>query len=124
MVLADLPCSGLGILGKKRDITYKTGREDVESLAGLQREILARAAEYVKPGGILIYSTCTITRAENIDNRKWFLDTFDFEEQNICSEFSNTLQEKTMEEGYLQLLPGKHKSDGFFISVMRKKGSK
>lgn len=123
VVLADLPCSGLGILGKKRDIAYKTGSEDVESLAGLQREILARAAEYVKPDGILIYSTCTITRAENLDNRKWFLDTFDFENENIYSIFSGALQEKTMEEGYLQLLPGKHRSDGFFISVMKKKGS-
>ena len=123
VVLADLPCSGLGILGKKRDIAYKTRREDVESLAGLQREILARAAEYVKPGGILIYSTCTITRAENLDNRKWFLNTFDFATQNICSIFPDALQEQTMEEGYLQLLPGRHKSDGFFISVMRKKGA-
>ena len=123
VVLADLPCSGLGILGKKRDIAYKTRREDVENLAGLQREILARAAEYVKPGGILIYSTCTITRAENRDNREWFLDTFDFEGENVSSILSNILQEKTLEEGYLQLLPGKHRSDGFFISVMKKKGA-
>lgn len=122
VVLADLPCSGLGILRKKRDIAYKTKKEDVENLAELQRKMLKRAAGYVKPGGILIYSTCTITRAENQDNRRWFLDTFDFKGENICTFFSEKLQEKTMKEGYLQLLFGKHESDGFFISVMKKCG--
>lgn len=122
VVLADLPCSGLGILRKKRDIAYKTKREDVESLAALQREMLKQAAGYVKPGGILIYSTCTITRAENQDNRKWFLESFDFKGENICALFPEILKEKTLEEGYLQLLFGKHECDGFFISVMKKYG--
>lgn len=120
VVLADLPCSGLGILRKKRDIVYKTTREDVESLARLQREMLVQAAGYVKPGGLLIYSTCTITRAENLDNMEWFLKEFPFERINISSVFPSQLQDETLEKGYLQLLPGKHASDGFFISAMKK----
>lgn len=120
VVLADLPCSGLGILRKKRDIAYKTTKKDVEDLAALQRKMLARAAEYVKPGGILIYSTCTITRDENTENRAWFLKEFPFKGENICSCLPEGLQMETLKKGYLQLLPGKHASDGFFISVMRK----
>ncbi len=122
VVLADLPCSGLGILGKKRDIAYKTTAEDVKSLAKLQREMLSKAAEYVKPGGLLLYSTCTITRAENTENRAWFLHKFPFKEENICSYLPEALREKTLEKGYLQLLPGRHASDGFFICAMKKNG--
>lgn len=121
VLIADLPCSGLGVMGKKKDICYKTTKEDVVSLAGLQREILRNAAGYVKPGGVLIYSTCTITKEENDDNFRWFLDNFNYEPVDFSSDLVEELQEKTIKEGYLQLLPGVHKSDGFFISVMRKK---
>ena len=60
VVLADLPCSGLGIIGKKPDIKERMTRDEIKNLAKLQREILSVVTQYVKPGGTLIYSTCTI----------------------------------------------------------------
>lgn len=65
VVLLDVPCSGLGVIGKKRDIKYRVTREGLKSLLCLQRQIVAASAGYVKPGGTLVYSTCTIHRAEN-----------------------------------------------------------
>ncbi len=66
-VLLDVPCSGLGVIGKKRDIKYRVNREGLESLSELQRQIVTASAGYVRPGGTLVYSTCTIRRAENED---------------------------------------------------------
>ena len=66
-VFLDVPCSGFGVIGKKRDIKYRVTREDLESLVELQRRIVTASAGYVKPGGTLVYSTCTIHRAENED---------------------------------------------------------
>ncbi|MCD8300591.1 MAG: methyltransferase domain-containing protein [Clostridiales bacterium] len=74
IVLADLPCSGLGVMGDKTDIRYRSSPERITSLAALQRDILAVASRYVKPGGTLIYSTCTMTREENQDNTAWLTD--------------------------------------------------
>ena len=79
IVIADLPCSGLGIIGKKPDIKLRATPESLESLAALQREILSVAWRYVKPGGRLIYSTCTINRRENEENAAWFAENFPFE---------------------------------------------
>lgn len=121
VVIADLPCSGLGVMGKKKDICYKTTREDVSYLAELQRKILKNAVEYVKPGGILLYSTCTIEKEENLDNFKWILDNFSYEPVDFSSYLAEELQADTTKEGYLQLLPGVYDSDGFFISVLRRK---
>ena len=105
IVIADLPCSGLGIIGKKPDIKYRITREDQESLQALQREILSTVHQYVKPGGTLVFSTCTICKLENEDNVEWFQEQFkDF-----------TLE--SME----QILPGKDYMDGFFISVFKRK---
>lgn len=67
VVLLDVPCSGLGVIGKKRDIKYRVTREGLKSLSCLQKQIVAASAGYVKPGGTLVYSTCTIHRAENED---------------------------------------------------------
>ena len=68
IVIADLPCSGLGIIGKKPDIKYNMTMDKMEELSRLQREILSVVWKYVKPGGTLVYSTCTISRMENEDN--------------------------------------------------------
>ena len=78
MVLADLPCSGLGIIGKKPDIKLRLKKEDLGELASLQREILLAASRYVKPGGTLLYSTCTVDRAENEENANWILEKLPF----------------------------------------------
>lgn len=122
ILLADLPCSGLGIIGKKTDIKYRMTPEQAAELAKLQRDMLDVVWTYVKPGGILIYSTCTIDKKENEQNRAWFLENHPFIPVSIEGRLGANLQEETMKEGYLQLLPGVHPCDGFFISVMKREG--
>lgn len=104
VVIADLPCSGLGVLRKKSDIKYRMNMEKIESLAGLQQEILNVAEKYVKDGGIMVYSTCTIDRMENEDNVEQFLKTH-----------TNYIL-----EGMEQILPDETGNDGFFIARLRK----
>ncbi len=104
IVLADLPCSGLGVLGKKPDLRYKMTPEKEEELARLQQKILSVVQTYVKPGGTLVYSTCTIHRAENEENTRWFLE--------------NHPKFRLRKER--QLLPGADRGDGFYIAVMEK----
>lgn len=122
IVIADLPCSGLGVLGKKTDLKYKTTEESLESLVQLQREILSTVKAYVRPGGILVYSTCTVNTSENLDNVHWFLEqnpeySLKSIRENLCEELRKYVQEN----GCLQLLPGIHESDGFFLACMKKK---
>lgn len=105
MVIADLPCSGLGVTGEKPDIKLRVKPGDVKELAGLQREILAVCADYVKPGGLLLYSTCTFTKEENEKNKKWIQQELPFK----C------LREKP-------LLPSNGDS-GFYTAVFRKKNA-
>lgn len=76
VVIADVPCSGLGIMGRKNDIKYRLSKEQLDELIDLQRSILNNAVKYVKPGKVLQYSTCTINNDENIGNVKWLLDTY------------------------------------------------
>ncbi len=102
IVLCDLPCSGLGCIGRKPDIKYNWTTERSKELIKHQRDILKVSAEYVKPDGKLIYSTCTIGTGENSENAKWFEANFPFK------------LEKERE-----ILPdGDH--DGFYISVFKK----
>ena len=121
IVIADVPCSGLGIMGKKNDIKYHISEEGMKDLVKLQREILSNAVQYVKHGGTLIYSTCTINPAENEENFRWILDHFDFEAVDITKELPKDLKIETAQEGFIQLLPGIHPCDGFFIGKLRRK---
>lgn len=121
VVIADLPCSGLGIIGKKPDIKYKASEEQMKELIKLQREILKVVKDYVKPGGVLLYSTCTINKDENTGNRSWFLQEFDFEPVSLDPYLPGSLKSETTKEGYLQLLPGIHNTDGFFLAKLRKR---
>lgn len=121
VVLADLPCSGLGIMGRKNDIKYNISMEGMDQLVALQREILANAVKYVKPGGTLIYSTCTINPKENEENFQWLLDNFDLEPVDITEELPKELQIETAPKGYIQLLPGVHPCDGFFVGKLRRR---
>lgn len=119
VVFADLPCSGLGILGKKRDIKYNVTEELLSELPILQKRILDTVWQYVKPGGILIYSTCTIHRKENEEIADWFVQNHSFEAEDI----SRYLPEQMgVENGKkrLQLFPGENAADGFFISRFRR----
>ena len=120
IVLADLPCSGLGVIGKKADIKYKMTEETQRELAKLQKNILQIVHRYVKPGGTLVYSTCTINEEENMKNVRWFLQQNpEFESVSVEPVLCEELK-KSVKEGCLQLLPGIHESDGFFIAAFRK----
>jgi 16S rRNA (cytosine967-C5)-methyltransferase len=121
IVIADLPCSGLGIIGRKPDIKYRITPEDLESLASLQREILAVAQTYVKPGGRLIFSTCTINRKENEENARWFLEHFPFDCISLKGKFGDKLDSAAENQEFIQLLPGIHPCDGFFIAAFQKR---
>lgn len=121
LVLADVPCSGYGVIGKKPDIKYHSDQEQQASLLKLQREILKAVASYVKRGGVLIYSTCTIGKAENLDQVLWFTEHFPFQLESLNPYLSPELHSETTAQGYLQLLPGIHACDGFFLARLRKK---
>lgn len=115
----DLPCSGLGIIGKKPDIKLRLKKEDLGELASLQREILSAASRYVKPGGTLLYSTCTVDRAENEENAAWILENLPFHKKEIAGRLPGSLQEDCR-ENQIQLLPGIHGCDGFFLAAFEK----
>lgn len=121
VVLADLPCSGLGILGKKRDIKYNVTGDMVKELPKLQKQILDTVWRYVKPGGVLLYSTCTIHKEENEDMVRWFVENYPFEAEDISGYLEKVPDKETAKDGYLQLLPGVHETDGFFIARLRRK---
>ena len=121
VVIADLPCSGLGVMGKKTDLKYKMTLESAKELAALQKEMLSKVQAYVKPEGTLIYSTCTIHTRENMENVNWFLNQYpEFELVPIQTLLPEELRKSVEKEGCLQFLPGVHKSDGFFIAKFRK----
>ena len=73
IILADLPCSGLGVFNRKPDIKYRVNEKDLQELQNLQREILTASLPYLKDGGLLVYSTCTVNPGENQENRDWIL---------------------------------------------------
>ena len=120
IVLADVPCSGLGVIGKKQDIKYKMSEKQQQDIIRLQRKILSVVQEYVKPGGVMIFSTCTIGADENQYNIKWFLENYPFRLESIDPYICDALKSKTTKGGYIQLLPGVHESDGFFIARLRR----
>lgn len=112
VVIADLPCSGLGIMGRKNDIKYNVTGDSIDELAQLQRDILDTVSRYVKTGGTLVYSTCTIDSMENQNNVKWFVENHDFETVSI----DEIVPGHGGDKGYVTLLQGVDECDGFFIS--------
>lgn len=123
IVLADVPCSGYGVIGRKPDIKYKMTPQKQQELIILQRKILSMAVDYIKPGGVLIYSTCTIAREENQENVQWLLNNFPLEAQSLNPYLPRELHCMTTAEGYLQLLPGVHHTDGFFMARFQRVGA-
>lgn len=120
IVLADLPCSGLGVIGKKTDIKYRITPDRIRELVQLQRQMLHNAADYVKPGGLLIYSTCTICEEENEENVQWFLSHYPFTADSLEEYLPEELKNEDIGQGCIQILPGIHGADGFFIARMRR----
>ncbi len=115
-ILCDVPCSGLGILAKKPDIRYKT-LLDIESLIQLQAKILQNAAKYLKKGGYLIYSTCTINPNENENIVDEFLkNNSDFK----ACDLNFTAQNAIIKNNYITFLPLTNKQDGFFVALLQK----
>lgn len=142
VVIVDAPCSGLGVIGKKRDIKYRMTWEKMENLKALQKEIVRTCSRYVKPGGILLYSTCTIHRGENEDMVRFITRELPFVPAGLQEVLSGEiLREKEQllvhsgQEGAgekqdpemagadaacIQILPGYMEGDGFFIARFRK----
>lgn len=120
VVIADLPCSGIGILAKKPDIRCHMTKEAQQELSGLQRNILSVVHRYVKPGGVLMYSTCTINKEENEANAAYLCRQFGFEIESLRDVLPEPLKNEVSADGTLQLLPGVHACDGFFIAKCRK----
>ena len=118
VLLCDLPCSGLGVIGKKRDIKYRASREGILSLQTLQRQILKSAVRYLKPGGVMIYSTCTISREENEDNAAWIERELGLVPDALEPYLPDGIP--GLQGHMLQLLPHEHGTDGFFISRFRR----
>lgn len=121
-VLLDAPCSGLGVMRRKPDLRWKKEPDNFKELSSLQREMLELASKYVKAGGVLIYSTCTINKTENIDVVKDFLAVNqNFQLESIIGKIPDILVGEGASKGYLELFPNTHNTDGFFIARMRKR---
>ena len=124
LVICDLPCSGLGVMGRKRDIKYNVTEDKIRELAKLQRTILENAVRYVKKGGRLIYSTCTMTKAENEENFTFISEFKGFSAVDFSDKIRGYVDrykdgERLVNEakkGFIRLIPGELGTDGFFIS--------
>lgn len=107
-VLCDLPCSGLGVMGRKPEIRYNRTIKDIKDLANLQRQILSKATSYLKKGGSLVYSTCTLGHLENTDNFSYLEKRDDLELIPIAG------------EDYLEFENFSDQTDGFFVGKFKK----
>lgn len=137
VVIMDVPCSGLGVIGKKRDIKYRMSPEEMADIVTLQKKIVESSWQYVKHGGILLYSTCTIHQKENEEMVHWITEHLPFEPIPLTDSIPQLLREQKNEvtkaslqsveltgaerEACVQLLPGYMEADGFFFATFRRK---
>jgi len=119
LVLLDVPCTGTGAMRRKPDLRWRIRPKDLESLAGLQSAILAAGVDCVRPGGVLVYSTCSIEPEENREAVSSFLaQTTDF----YLDPAGNYLQQELVSpDGYLETLPHLHGMDGIFAARLKRK---
>ncbi|MGY5214904.1 16S rRNA (cytosine(967)-C(5))-methyltransferase RsmB [Clostridium butyricum] len=118
-VLIDVPCSGLGIIRKKPEIKWNKKRNDLREIIPVQREIMNNAWQYLKQGGVMIYSTCTLNKEENEENIEWFLNNHeDCEVKRIFVGKQDNLVYSR--EGFLTVMPNEN-MDGFFIAKLEKR---
>lgn len=118
-ILIDVPCSGVGIIRKKPEIKWNKKRSDLREIVPIQREIMENTWKYLKSGGIMLYSTCTLNKEENEENIEWFLDTHnDCEIKKIfVGKQDNLVYNRN---GSLTIMPNEH-MDGFFVAKLQKK---
>ena len=120
--IVDAPCSGLGVIRRSPEIKMNRKESDIKDLVKIQKSILNNAKSYVKPGGTIIYSTCTIRQVENIDIINNFLnENKDFELEPFDEKLSSKENIEEAKSGYIQMFPHIHKTDGFFIARIKKK---
>ena len=103
VVMADLPCSGLGVMGKKN--------------VKLQRQILQVSCKYLKKGGTLVFSTCTVNKYENDENVRWITENLPLTPVSLAGILPKQLGG---DKGYVQIYPGEYGMDGFFVSAFKK----
>ena len=117
-VLLDVPCSGIGIIRKKPEIKWTKKRKDLKEIVEVQREILENAWEYLKTGGVMVYSTCTLNKEENEENIKWFLSKHKYAtiEKVFIGKGANLCYNQM---GTLTILPNEY-MDGFFVAKIKK----
>lgn len=113
IVIADLPCSGLGVINKKSDIKYNVSKEQILELVKLQRKILTVVSKYVKKGGTLIFSTCTVNKYENDENVEWIEKNLPFKPLSLGENFPEITDRR---KNHVQIFTGDYGMDGFFIS--------
>lgn len=119
-ILVDAPCSGLGVIRRKPEIKYTKTAEDFSTLAAIQIELLNTASELIKPGGIVVYSTCTIERIENEEVVQLFLNRHPEMERFPLTSLS-IFKDLSIQDDMLHVLPQDFGGDGFFVAAFRKK---
>ena len=120
ILLADVPCSGLGVTGHKQDIKYRVTAQSLTEIVLLQKEIITNVIDYIKPGGILMYSTCTMNPGENEKMVDFICENFGLTRVSMAENLPEIFR-KEAAQGMVQLLPGIHETDGFFFAKLRKK---
>lgn len=139
-VLVDAPCSGTGVINRRTDIRTNRDQTDIQELTALQKDLITNAGRLVKPGGVLVYSTCSLEPEENIQVIEWFLkENPHFKGSSLLPFLSNEIQEQwfsnineetlppvstraAAERGYMQLIPTKHGVAGFFVCRLERDG--
>ena len=119
-ILIDAPCLGLGVIKRKPDIKWQRKFEDIEEISKIQEKILNTCSEYLKKGGILVYSTCSIVKSENDKIVEKFLKSENFELEEINNINIENFENKITKKGIIKLYPSEN-MDGFFISKLIKK---
>lgn len=120
-VLIDAPCTGLGIMRKKPEIRWNRDIRDIDAIKSLQESILKTSSRYVKPGGVLVYSTCTVVKEENVEMiQKFVRENLNFRPEDISNLVPSRLKKESLKNGYIELYPNVDNVDGFFIARLRR----
>lgn len=115
-VLLDAPCSGLGIMKRKPDIRYNKVEEDIKDIVAIQKAIAVQAVKYLKPGGTLVYSTCTISKEENEGMVDFMINELGMKLDDLTAMVPEKIRKDVQKQGMIQILPQMADTDGFFIA--------